>query len=274
MWRSSACSCLDRLEFGDVVERLALDVLATVIREWVATVYHHAVHEGLALPEVPRLELTPMQAYRMGIARAGGVHLPAEEGLAQEFLEVRWRGSHHYGVNVDGLRYDGAALNPYRGITSPHTGRHSGKWPFHLDVHDVRHLHFRDPDGGWHLIPWEHAPTLDAPFSKDGVEHAKRLAEASGRGLDPTAAVMELLVRWEKGDVVERRERNLARRLAARRDHALTADEHAAAATSAALAVPGVIDMAMARASRRAEVQDELDEYETFDEIDVFEVIE
>ena len=56
-----------------------------------------------------------------GIARAGYLQVPARADLVFDFLKVEWRTIQHYGVEIGGLRYDGAALNPYRNRTSPYT---------------------------------------------------------------------------------------------------------------------------------------------------------
>ena len=75
-----------------------------------------------------------------------------------DFLEVEWRTIQHYGVEIDGQRYDGPGLNDYRGTRSPYGGAHPGKWPFMVDRDDIRTVYFRDPaTGAWHRLEWEHA---------------------------------------------------------------------------------------------------------------------
>ncbi|WP_337249831.1 helix-turn-helix domain-containing protein [Rhodococcus ruber] len=112
--------------------------LEQLIREWVGSVYHRTRHDGLVVPEIPRAGFCPAEMFEIGVAKSGGVLLPSNPDLAYEFLEVRWRMIHHYGVEVDGLRYDGAGLNPHRGSRSPYGGVHTGKWPIFVDAHDVR----------------------------------------------------------------------------------------------------------------------------------------
>ncbi|SEH53691.1 Helix-turn-helix domain-containing protein [Mycolicibacterium rutilum] len=107
--------------------------LEQIIREWVATVYHRTKHSGLCVPELPGVGLAPMEMFEIGIAKAGGLLLPSNPDLAFEFLDVRWRTIQHYGVEVDGLRYDGAALNrsataaaaPPTAVSAPASGRSS-----------------------------------------------------------------------------------------------------------------------------------------------------
>lgn len=236
--------------------------LEQIIREWVATIYHQKAHAGLTIPDVPRADLSPIEAYNVGISRAGGLVLPARAELAFEFLEVQWRRIQHYGVDIDGLRYDDAALNPYRTRTSTFTGRHKGKWPFYVDVHDVRRVFFKDPDGTWHTVMWEHAPTMGAPMSRDAMDYVKRVATKQDRHVDAEAAVQELLRRWSRGDVIERRERNLAMRLSSQRTEPLPPEP---AAVEEVAELPTVIDLAERRTRRSsADFRDELDVFEEF----------
>ncbi|MGH3167080.1 MAG: TniQ family protein, partial [Trebonia sp.] len=72
------------------------------------------------MPEWPHLKLSPNEMYEIGIAKAGLLRIPAAPELACEFLQVRMRTIQHYGVEVDGLRYNGDALNPYRNEKSPY----------------------------------------------------------------------------------------------------------------------------------------------------------
>lgn len=237
--------------------------LEQIIREWVTTVYHQSSHDGLAVPELPRASLSPIEAYNLGLARSGGMVLPAHAGLAYEFLDVQWRTIQHYGVDIGGLRYDGKALNPYRGRRSEFTGKHTGKWPFYVDAHDVRHVHFKDPaDGAWHNLRWEHAPALGAPMSQDAIDYVKRLALREDRHVEPQSALDDLLRRWARDAVTDRRERNLAIRLSAQRDAPLP-EEPTAAEKVAAL--PSVVNLADERSARRPEIEeDELSVFEEF----------
>lgn len=241
--------------------------LEQVIREWVTTVYHHTQHDGLALAELPRSRFTPAQMFECGLARTGGLVLPASRDLAFEFLDVKWRTIQHYGVEVNGLRYDGEALNPYRNLRSHYGVAYAGKWPLHVDAHDVRRVWFRDPaDDSWHALTWEHAPSLGAPFSLDAVEYAKRVALHGTHVDNPSAAVHELLAAWQRGEVTTRRHQSLARRLAAQPAH-----QDGDARQVAAL--PGVIDLLERRAARRTP-PDDLDEFERYADVEAFEVFD
>ena len=174
------------------------------------------------MPEWPRLPLSPNEMYEIGIARAGLLRIPASPELAYDFLPAQWRTIQHYGVEVGGLRYNGAALDGYRNAESPYRGLHPGKWPVRVNPDDVRYIYFHDPaDGSWHRLEWEHAPGLGMPFSAEAARYARRLAACQDRWPDPQAALAGLLARWEQGVVAGRRERRMAVRLAA--EHAALA---------------------------------------------------
>ncbi|MGW5152454.1 integrase [Rhodococcus koreensis] len=245
--------------------------LEQIIREWVGSVYHRTQHDGLCVPELPRAQFCPAEMFEIGVAKSGGLLLPSSPDLAYEFLEVRWRMIHHYGVEVDGLRYDGAGLNLHRGTRSPYGGVHTGKWPIFVDAHDVRHAYFQDPDTRqWHQLVWEHGACLHQPFSADAVDYAKRVSVREHRHLDPHRAVQDLLLAWSRQEVETRRDRSLARRLSAQRP---TLDPGPADAPPDGeseredASVPGVIDLLEHLAQRSTsplEVPDDLDVFEQY----------
>jgi hypothetical protein len=168
------------------------------------------------VPEWPHVRLSPNEMYEIGIAKAGLLRIPASPELAYDFLATEWRTIQHYGAEVGGLRYNGAALDAYRNAESPYGGLHAGKWPVRVNPDDVRCIYFQDPaDGSWHRLEWEHAAGLGAPFSAEAAQYARRLAARQDRWPDPEAALSELLARWDAGMVTGRRERRMAARLAA-----------------------------------------------------------
>ncbi len=246
--------------------------LEQIIREWVGTVYHHTKHAGLCVPEVPGAVFCPAEMFEIGLAKAGGLVVPSRPGLAFEFLEVAWRTVQHYGVEVGGLRYDGPALNLYRNRRSSHGGVHAGKWPIFVDAHDVRFVHFQDPDTRqWHRLAWEHAPALGQPFSADALEHAKKIALRTGRHVDPQQAVQDLLADWSKGQVESRRDRSLARRISAQRAADDAAVENGGNGRTGAdtdpqeqarqvASLPGVVDLLTRRRDKAPAVVDDVDD--------------
>lgn len=190
-----------------------LDELESIIREWVATAYHLRPHQSLLDPHVPGLRMSPAQMFEHGIARAGYIEVPRDPDLAFEFLKVEWRTIQHYGVEA-GRRYNGEGLNPYRGQTSPYTGRYPGKWPIYIDPDNITKAYFRDPtDRRWHVLAWEHAPALDIPLSDEALRFARQLAAAKYTFPDDKIAVADLLERWKIGLGTSVAERRLALRI-------------------------------------------------------------
>jgi transposase InsO family protein len=195
---------------------LFLHELEDVIREWIALVYHRAKHSGNAVAEHPGLKFSPAEMYAVGLAKTGYLRLPVTPTLALDFLPVRARTIQHYGVEIDGLRYNGPGLNGYRSRTSPFGGALAGKWPIRINPDDVRSAWFQDPaDGQWHQLDWEHAAMLHTAFSAEAAGHARRLAAATETQVDTVSALRELLQRWDSGLVADRRERRMMTRWSA-----------------------------------------------------------
>lgn len=204
---------------GEAVEDAAflyLHEVERVIREWIALIYHRGKHNGLTVPEWPHLGLSPNEMYEIGVAKAGLLRIPRSPELVYDFLPVSYRTIQHYGVEVNGLRYNSPILDRYRNTQSPHGGVHAGKWPIRVNPDDVRWVYFQDPDdNAWHRLEWEHAAGLGTPFSAEAARHARRLAVRDDRWPDPHRALAELLGRWDVGMVTDRRERRMAVRRAA-----------------------------------------------------------
>lgn len=232
--------------------------LEQLIREWVGEVYHVKAHKGLRDPRIPGVDLSPQEMFNRGIAVSGLLRLPAREDLRYELMEVQWRQIHHYGVDIDNRRYDGTALNPYRDRRSDYGGAHAGKWPFMVDVDDVRTVYFQDPtDRAWHPLKWRLADGIDAPFSADAADYTRRVSVREQRHVDPQQAVEDLLTRWSREEVLGRRERNLAIRLASMAN-ANAQDPDIEPSESAS--VPGVIDLLSRRPKNSPSHQDDLDD--------------
>lgn len=202
---------------GEKVEKEAfffLDELEAIIREWITRIYHRRHHRGLCVPEVPGLKLSPLEMFEHGVTRAGPLRIPARPHLALEFLEEERTTIQHYGVELDGLRYNGDALNDYRNQPSPYRGVDAGKWPIAIDRGDITKVYFQDPhDRSWHVLAWEHAAALKGPVSREALVYARRLAARTHRFPDTQRALAELLERWGAGLTADRVERRMAVRL-------------------------------------------------------------
>lgn len=235
--------------------------LEQIIREWVGQIYHHDKHDGLSVPEIPGLTVSPAEMFQAGLAKTGGLLLPENRQTAFSFLEVKWRTIQHYGVEVDGRRYDGPALNFHRNTQSPYGGQYAGKWPVFVDAHDVRRVWFQTPESKtFEPLEWEHASGLNQPFSRDAAEYTKKIALEENRHVDPAQAVNTLLASWSQETVESRRDKALARRLsAARPGPDQPVDE--ATMRSEAASIPGVLDFTAAHERKhRQEPVDDLDD--------------
>jgi transposase InsO family protein len=190
-----------------------LDELEAIIREWVVTVYHCRPHADLVDPGLPKLRMSPAAMFEHGLARAGYIEVPRDPHLAYEFLATRWRTIQHYGVEIDSRRYSGRILKEYGDKTSPYGGPRKNQWPFQVDPDDVTRIYFRDLEGHWHALTWEHAPSLEMPLSEDALAFARKLAASKYRYPDDRIAIADLLERWKIGLATTPAERRIVLRL-------------------------------------------------------------
>ncbi|MFF2505938.1 integrase [Streptomyces sp. NPDC058067] len=214
---------------GEKVEDEAfffIDELEAIIREWITLIYHRRRHRGLCVPEVPGLKLSPLEMFEHGVTRAGPLRIPLRPHLALDFLEEFRVPIHHYGVEIEGLRYNGDGLNDFRNQPSPFRGVDAGKWPVAVDRGDMRKAYFQHPETlKWHTLDWEHAAALEGPFSWEALAYARRLAKETHRFPDTKRALVELLERWGAGLTRDRTERRMAVRLSQERLRMVGDDE-------------------------------------------------
>jgi transposase InsO family protein len=185
-----------------------LDELEAIIREWVAT-YHCRPHSNLVDPGLPGMRMSPAAMFEHGLARAGYIEVPRDPHLGYEFLATRWRTIQHYGVEID----SGPVLKDYGDKTSPYRRPGKNEWPFQVDPDDVTRIYFRDLDGAWHALTWEHAPSLEMPLSEDALAFARKLAASRYRYPDDRIAIADLLERWKIGLAETPAERRMVLRL-------------------------------------------------------------
>lgn len=132
-----------------------LDEIDERFAEWVAVYWQVRQHDGLDLPNVPKLHVTPNNMSKRRITRAGFVYSIPDATLFFDLLPTSWRTIQHYGVDYDTLRYDAVALDDYRNQRSPYTGANAGLWPFRYDPRDQSCIYFFDlATSEWHVIPW------------------------------------------------------------------------------------------------------------------------
>ena len=87
------------------------------------------------------------------------------------------------------------------------------EWPFQVDPDDMTRIYFRDHDGHWHALTWEHAPSLEMPLSEDALAFARKLAASRYRYPDDRIAVADLLERWKVGLAATPAERRIMLRM-------------------------------------------------------------
>lgn len=199
-----------------------IDQLEGIVREWIAAVYHHTRHSSLFDMHLPTATMTPAQMFAHGVARAGYLEAPRDPFLAYEFLQVQARTIQHYGVQCGKLRYTGDILTELGNRTSPYTGKFRNRWPIHVDPDNISHVFIRHPETGeWHTLEWEHASHVDAPFSEEALQYARRIVLQDHGFVDDQLALDELLTRWNLHMGVSAAERRMALRMS-RQDEALS----------------------------------------------------
>lgn len=154
--------------------------LEAIIGRWIAVDYQRRPHDGLRVPEVPHLTLSPNEAYEEAVVRAGFLHVPHDPDLHLRLLPVEARVIGRAGVEIAGLTYDSAALDPYRQTRSPLAAL-EGKWPIRVDRRDLGRAWFQDPrDERFHELSWRHAREVERPFGGSALAYVKRLLVDSG----------------------------------------------------------------------------------------------
>lgn len=204
--------------------------LEQIIREWMATVYHLRPHPALVEPGLPGVSMSPAERFEQGIAIAGVLRMPADRDIVFTMLPVVHRKFHHYGVDVNGMRYNGEIVLKYRN-RSRSLYEKSQTWPFSIDPTDIRRIYFHDPDDHtWHVLDWDLQRRVDVPFSRDALEYAKRLAVNPRSRADVVRATAQILDAWGAGRHLSPQERRLSARAAAQidapRDTSLRAMQH------------------------------------------------
>ena len=154
--------------------------LEAIIGRWIAVDYQQRPHDGLRVPELPHLALSPNEAYEEASARGGFLFVPRDPDLRLGLLPVQARVIGRAGVEVAGLTYDSPVLDRYRQQRSP-LGAFDGKWPIRVDPRELDRVWFQDPrDERFHELRWRHARDVARPFGASALTYVKRLLLASG----------------------------------------------------------------------------------------------
>jgi transposase InsO family protein len=154
--------------------------LEAIIGRWIAVDYQRRPHEGLRVPEAPRLRLSPNEAYEEAVRRSGFLYVPRDPDLHLRLLPVEARVIGRAGVEIGGLSYDSPALDAYRQQRCP-LPAFDGKWPIRVDPRELHRVWFQDPrDQRFHELRWRHARAVDRPFGASALVYVKRLLVESG----------------------------------------------------------------------------------------------
>ena len=154
--------------------------LEAIIGRWIAVDYQRRPHDGLRVPEMPHLTLSPNEAYEEAVARSGFLYVPRDPDLHLRLLPVEPRVISRAGVEIAGLTYDSPALDSYRQTRSPLSAL-DGKWPIRVDPRELGRVWFQDPrDEQFHELHWRHARAVARPFGVSALTYVKRLLIEAG----------------------------------------------------------------------------------------------
>ncbi len=131
-----------------------------------------------------------VSAYRQAVPELL-IPLTADHYIA--LLPKKWRGIHHYGVNLDLRRYDSEALGTLRNKRSPDR-RHAGQWPIHVDPYNPMIVWLQLED---EFIPlsWR-SPYSNMPMADEIWRIARAQAAARGEEAPTNDDLNEVLRRF------------------------------------------------------------------------------
>lgn len=109
---------------------------------------------------------------------------------------------------------------------------------------------------------------LDAPFSQKAAEYAREVARRENRHVNPEQAVFELLEKWRSKEILSRSEKNLSKRLSAKKHQGLQNNSKPAVDPALAEATAGGEVKPVTRTARK--VRDEKAEERNSRVFDVF----
>ncbi|MER6168286.1 Mu transposase C-terminal domain-containing protein [Streptomyces violaceorubidus] len=215
----------------DAVARWTIEELEEFFAEYVVAVYQNRRHKGLVLPGFPEINLSPNDAYRLGVHRCGYIAAPRDANLFLELLPIHWCTITNRRIQKNYLHYSAPVLRTHNGTKSPYP-QANGTWPVRYDPRDVTQVYFHDPyTGVWHTLRWSHALTGLEPFTDITLRQVKQELRARGRDPQDQEAVLDALLDLQnRTDAAEAstahsrraRARDAERARAAARDRART----------------------------------------------------
>jgi hypothetical protein len=165
-----------------------------LIATWIVRVWQNRALGGHAPAWDPGGAHSPNTLFAAAMAQGGfALAIPPAE-LYYELLpahHVRIHGRR--GVKINGLWYDGPALDSYRDGPSTRGGARKGRWVVRRDPRDRRGVFFQDPlTHDWHTLAWVGLPADGQVPSFGDARVADLLRAARDAGLAP-ASDTELL---------------------------------------------------------------------------------
>lgn len=189
-----------------------VDELEELIRRWVIDVYHVRSHRGLQSPHIPHKDLSPIEAWTLSVERTGLLTIPADPDLFYDFLPIKWRTIQHYGIEVNGCRYNADVLLPFHNMTSSYRAG-EGKWPIRYDPEDVRFTYFQHPDDfSWHKLTWELAHEHEAPFSVEAYQATRELVMNPSNAEERSKKTRDFLEQLDSGRYESTKHKRIAER--------------------------------------------------------------
>lgn len=161
-----------------------LNVVQSLLDEWIVTVYQKKPHDGLRLPGAPRIQHSPNEIYRaLSEVAPGNIRaLTVEEWIA--LLPCAWRRINRYGLNFNRLLYDNRSerFQTLRRGKSANRAQ-NGKWEVRYDPANLLQIWVRDltygedvdgkaklMDRGWIECRWVLADYTSIPFGIDVLQ--------------------------------------------------------------------------------------------------------
>jgi hypothetical protein len=181
---------------GDAV--LTLTEMEHLVATWIVKVWQNRELGEFAPAWDPDSRHSPNTLFAAAMAQGGfALQVPAPQ-LYYELLPSHVVTVHgRRGVKVQGLWYDGPALDPYRDGPSTRGGKHKGTWAVRRDPRDRRAVFFQDPgSGAWHGLRWVGLPPEgEVPaFGDARVVELLRAARAEGLTPRSDAELLPLLL--------------------------------------------------------------------------------
>jgi transposase InsO family protein len=158
---------------------LLIGEIEELFAQWVATSYQNTPHKGLINIAMPKLLISPNEAFDAGVAIAGYIPIVTDVSLAISLLPATARKIGTTGIELNGLMYDSPVLDAFRKRTSPFADI-KGSWPIRFDPRDLSTLWFWEGDfqdqktGQWVRIPARIARTVGS-FADVHLAYAKSL---------------------------------------------------------------------------------------------------